>query len=218
MRVTGIWPLFDLQIQSPRLTLRYPSDDDLALVAEAATTGIHDPDTMPFYTPWSRAEPPALQHSVVQFAWSCRATLTPTNWHLPFVVFEDDRAIGVQDLFAQEFPTARTVETGSWLVRSAQGRGLGKEMRAAVLHLAFECLHAHEAYSASFDDNPASAAVSVANGYEPNGTVLLAREGRAARNLKWVLTRDRWAESRRDDIQVRGVTESLALLGADPDA
>jgi RimJ/RimL family protein N-acetyltransferase len=216
VNVTTVWPFFDLEITSPRLTLRYPNDDDLALVADAATTGIHDVDSMPFYMPWSRAEPPQLQRNIVQFAWSCRATLTPTNWHLPFVVFENDLAIGIQDLFAQEFPTTRAVETGSWLIQSAQGRGIGKEMRAAVLHLAFECLNAEEAYSASFEDNPASGAVSISNGYEPNGIVLLAREGRVARNLKWVLTRARWAETRRTDIQVSGVTDCLPLLGASP--
>jgi RimJ/RimL family protein N-acetyltransferase len=214
--VTGSWPLFDLRIDTPRVSLRYPEDDALELVAQAATTGIHDADAMPFYVPWSRAQPPALQRNILQFAWSRRASLRPTDWHLPFVVFDGEQAVGVQDLFAQAFPTARTVDTGSWLIRSAQGRGIGKEMRAAALHLAFEGLGAQEAYSASFADNPASAAVSVANGYEPNGAVVLEREGRAARNLKWVLTRDRWAASRRTDIVVTGLADCLTLLGLSP--
>jgi RimJ/RimL family protein N-acetyltransferase len=191
--VTGSWPLFDLRIDTPRVSLRYPDDDALELVAQAATTGIHDADAMPFYVPWSRAQPPALQRNILQFAWSRRASLRPTDWHLPFVVFDGEQAVGVQDLFAQAFPTARTVDTGSWLIRSAQ-----------------------EAYSASFADNPASAAVSVANGYEPNGAVVLEREGRAARNLKWVLTRDRWAASRRTDIVVTGLADCLTLLGLSP--
>jgi RimJ/RimL family protein N-acetyltransferase len=216
--MTELWPLFDLRIESPRLTIRYPNDEDLALVAQAATTGIHKPDAMPFYIPWSRAEPPMLQRNIFQFAWSCRGSLAPTHWHLPLVVFEDGHAIGIQDLFAQEFPTTRAVETGSWLIQTAQGRGIGKEMRAAVLHLAFEGLSADEAYSASFEDNPASAAVSVANGYQPNGTVILAREGRPARNLKWSLTRERWLTRRRDDIHISGITQCLELLGADQDA
>jgi RimJ/RimL family protein N-acetyltransferase len=210
-----LWPLFDLRIETPRVTLRYPNDDDLVLVAEAAATGIHDPEAMPFYTPWSRAEPPALQRGVIQYAWSCRGSLAPTKWSLPLVVFADGEAIGIQDVFAEGFATTRTVETGSWLARSAQGRGVGKEMRAAVLHLAFEHLGAVEAHSASFEDNPASAAVSVANGYEANGSVILAREGRPARNLKWRLTRERWLASRRDDIAVHGIEPCLGLLGAE---
>jgi RimJ/RimL family protein N-acetyltransferase len=210
-----LWPLFDLRIDAPRVTLRYPNDEDLVLVAEVAATGIHDPDAMPFYTPWSRAEPPALQRGVLQHVWSCRGALAPRKWSLPLVVFADGEAVGIQDVFAQEFATSRTVETGSWLARSAQGRGLGKEMRAAVLHLAFEHMGAVEAYSASFEDNPASTAVSRANGYEPNGSLVLAREGRPARNLKWRLTRERWLSHRRDDITVRGIGPCLGLLGAE---
>jgi RimJ/RimL family protein N-acetyltransferase len=213
--MNDLWPLFDLRIETPRLTIRYPNDGELAQVAQAATTGIHEPESMPFYIPWSRAEPPMLQRNVLQFAWSCRGSLSPTSWQLPMVVFEGGRAIGIQDLFAKEFPTTRAVETGSWLIKAAQGRGIGKEMRAGVLHLAFEHLHADEAYSASFEDNPASAAVSVANGYQPNGTVILAREGRPARNLKWALTREQWLSRRRDDIRISGIAQCLELLGVD---
>lgn len=213
--MTDLWPFFDLRIECPQVTLRYPNDDDLALVARAATTGIHEPEAMPFYVPWSRAEPPMLQRNLLQFAWTCRGSLSPTSWHLPLVVFENDHAIGIQDLFATNFPTVRTVETGSWLITSAQGRGLGKEMRAAVLHLAFEHLAALEAYSGSFDDNPASAAVSVANGYEPNGTLILAREDQPARLLQWKLTRERWLTQRRDNIHVTGIAPCIELLSGE---
>ncbi len=144
--------------------------------------------------------------------WSRRASLSPGDWGLPFVVMDDAEPVGVQLLFAVQFPVTRSVETGSWLVQRAQGRGLGKEMRAAVLHFAFEGLDAVEAYSASFEDNPASQAVSRGNGYEANGTVLCAREGRPARNLKWILTRDRWLEARRDDIEIRGLEPCRPLL------
>jgi len=206
------WPLFDLRVRTPRVELRYPSDDDLVLIADLAAEGIHDPDTMPFYVPWSRAESPELERGVLQHMWSWRASLSPDDWGLPFVVVEEAELVGVQLLFAVQFPVTRSVETGSWLVQRAQGRGLGKEMRAAVLHFAFEGLDAVEAYSASFEDNPASQAVSRANGYEANGTVLLAREGRPARNLKWILTRDRWLEARRDDIEIRGLEPCRPLL------
>ena len=39
----------------------------------------------------------------------------------------------------------RTVGTGSWLGRPYQGRGIGKEMRGAVLALAFDGLGAEVA-------------------------------------------------------------------------
>jgi RimJ/RimL family protein N-acetyltransferase len=207
------WPLFGLRVRTPRLELRYPDDDDLASIAALAAQGIHDPDTMPFNVPWTRAESPALERGVVQFLWSRRGELSPDRWALPFLASEGSQAVGVQELSAQQFPVTRAVESGSWLVRSAHGRGIGREMRAAVLHLAFEGLGAVEAYSASFDDNPASEAVSRANGYEPNGSTLFPREGTPARSNQWVLTRERWLDRRRDDIELRGLDACRELLG-----
>jgi RimJ/RimL family protein N-acetyltransferase len=209
-----LWPFFDLVVETPRVRLRYPSDDDLEALAEVAASGIHDPDAMPFSVPWSRVEPPALERNILQFVWRCRAELTPRSWQMPLVVVEGGAVVGCQDVFATDFPTARVVETGSWLGRSAQGRGIGTEMRAAVLHLAFERLGAREAHSASFADNPASAAVSAANGYEPNGTVFVDREGAPVRQDRRRLTRERWEARRRDDIHVSGIDGCLALLGA----
>jgi RimJ/RimL family protein N-acetyltransferase len=210
------WPFFDLSVSTPRVTLRYPDDDDLASIADLAAEGIHEPDAMPFYEPWTRATSPELEREVLQHTWSRRASLSPASWELSFLVLEDGEPVGVQALFATHFSITRAVDTGSWLVRRAQGRGLGKEMRAAVLHLAFEGLDAAEAYSASFEDNPASQAVSRANGYEANGAVLHAREGRAARNIKWILTRDRWHDSKRDDIEIRGLEPCRPLLDPRP--
>jgi hypothetical protein len=48
----------------------------------------------------------------------------------------DGAPIGIQSLSATGFAVDRTVETGSWLGAASQGRGLGAEMRAAVLELA----------------------------------------------------------------------------------
>jgi RimJ/RimL family protein N-acetyltransferase len=61
-----------------------------------------------------------------------------------------------------------TVGTFSWLGPGYRGRGLGTEMRAAVLHLAFAGLGAREAASEAFTDNHASNRVSQALGYEPS--------------------------------------------------
>src|SRR3954464_654768 len=181
------WPLFDLRIRTPVIELRYANDDDLASLAALAAEGIHDPDTMPFYVPWSRAESPELERGVQQYFWSRRGTLSSEDWALPFVVCEHGRPVGVQELTSRQFAVTRTVETGSWLVQHAQGRGIGTEMRAAVLHFAFEGLHAVEAYSAAFEDNSRSAAVSRANGYEANGSERFAREGAPVRTMKWIL-------------------------------
>src|SRR5207253_465320 len=75
----------------------------------------------------------------------------------------------------------RTCPRRAWLAPGHRGRGIGKETRAAVLHLAFAGLEAREAESDVFTDNNASNRVSQALGYEPNGTTWDTRRGEVAR-------------------------------------
>ena len=49
------WPLFDLVVHTPRLTLRYLDDECAVAMAALAGRGIHDPAYMPFAMPWSDA-------------------------------------------------------------------------------------------------------------------------------------------------------------------
>ena len=131
------WPPFELRIRTPRLELRYPSDDDLGILVELASEPVHDPGFMPFTTPWTRAESPTREWNALRFWWQLRAGLDVDDWTLPFMVLDEGEPVGVQDLKGNRFPVTRSVLTGSWLVQRHQGRGVGKEMRAAVLHLAF---------------------------------------------------------------------------------
>ncbi|MFJ9098041.1 GNAT family N-acetyltransferase [Streptomyces sp. NPDC102405] len=57
----------------------------------------------------------------------------------------------------------------SWLGARFQRQGIGTEMRAAVLHLAFVGLNALEAMSGAFEDNASSFTVSMKHGYELDG-------------------------------------------------
>jgi RimJ/RimL family protein N-acetyltransferase len=77
--------------------------------------------------------------------------------------------VGVQDLTAHSFATQRSIGTGSWLGRDVQGHGLGTEMRAAALALAFDGLGTVEAHSGYIEGNAASARVSERLGYLANG-------------------------------------------------
>lgn len=208
------WPLFDLRIKTPRLELRYPSDPDLEALAEVAGEQIHDPGLMPFSTPWTRVDPPQRQQNALRFWWRLRATLTSEDWTLPFMVLEDGEPVGQQDLRGVRFPATRSVVTGSWLAQRHQGRGIGKEMRAAVLHFAFEGLRAVEAHTSAFDDNPRSLGVTRALGYAPNGSQIDEREGIGVRHQRFVLTRQAWEERRRTDIEIQGLEPCLELLGA----
>ncbi|MEY2566039.1 MAG: hypothetical protein QOE35_568 [Actinomycetota bacterium] len=205
------WPLFDLQIRTPRLELR-PIDDELAVeLAGVVSSGIHDPDTMPFTVPWTDLEPPRLQRNALQYWWHLRAEWKPDKWSLPMAVVSEGRAVGVQDLLAERFPTLRTVNTGSWLGRAHQGQGIGKEMRAAVLHLAFDGLGALMAYSGAYEDNAASLGVSRALGYEENGDVIAVRRDESARLINLKLPRERW--QRRGDITIENLEPCLGMFG-----
>jgi hypothetical protein len=48
--------------------------------------------------------------------------------------------VGSQGIGGRDFAVLREVHTGSWLGLRYQGQGIGTQMRAAVLHLAFEGL------------------------------------------------------------------------------
>jgi RimJ/RimL family protein N-acetyltransferase len=207
------WPLFDLALVTPRLVLRPPTDDDFPALLDAIDAGIHDPATMPFRVPWTDAEPAARRRSALQHWWSVRATFTVDAWHVPFAVFRDGEAIGFQGVMAASFPTLRTVSTGSWLTKAAQGHGIGREMRAAVLTFAFDTLRAEVALSGAFSDNLASLAVSRALGYEPNGVHRVAPRGTVAEMHDLRLTRERWMRTRPQlDVEVRGFDACRAMF------
>src|SRR4051812_29829374 len=128
------WPLFDLAVRTPRLTLRYPSDEVLFELAGAAAKGVHDPAYMPFLQPWTRVAPPELERSALKHWWSARSSWSPTDWTCELAVVVDGRAVGVQSLMGRGFAVTRSVTTASWIGLEHQGRGIGSEMRAAALH------------------------------------------------------------------------------------
>jgi RimJ/RimL family protein N-acetyltransferase len=206
-----LWPLFGLRVRTPRLELRPPADDEVVALAEVAAAGVHPADVMPFEVPWTALPSPDLERGVLQYYWRSRGEWNPERWTLDFAVFLDGRPIGAQGLRASSFPTTRAFNTGSWLGRVFQGRGFGKEMRAAVLHLAFEGLGAVEAHSGAWEDNPASLAVSRALGYQPNGQRIEVRKGRPCRML--LLRLDRTAWQPRSGISVEGLSPCLPLFG-----
>jgi RimJ/RimL family protein N-acetyltransferase len=206
------WPLFDLVVRTPRLELREPTDADLEGLLELVAAGIHDPAEMPFSVPWTDATPPALQRTSLQHWWHKRADWRPGNWDFTGAVFVDGRPAGVQNAFAQDFAARRVVKTGSWLGREFQGRGLGTEMRAAILHLVFAGLDARVAYSGAWHDNVRSMRVSQSFGYEENGVTIELRRGRPDRMINLRLERERWEPRRRHDIAIEGLDACLPFF------
>lgn len=208
------WPILDLRVSTPRLELRLPDDNELIALARLVEAEIDLPDYMPFATSWNDARPPELGRKFMQWHWRTRARWSPRSWELHFVALEGGRMVGGQDLEADDFSVLRTVRGGVWVGRSSRGRGLAREMREAVLHLAFAGLGAHAARAMTFDDNRAVLAVLSGLGYVANGSDPGVRRGAPGRYLRFQLDRAGWERIRRDDIAIEGLEPCLPLLGA----
>jgi RimJ/RimL family protein N-acetyltransferase len=208
----SFWPLFDLVVRTPRLELRLPREEEFAALFALADRGIHDPGTMPFFVPWTDLEPAQRARESARWLWGHRANWSPDKWTFTAAAFVDGEPIGMQDVGAEHFRAVRSVETGSWLGRAHQGQGLGREMREAILHLAFAGLGAEEALSGAFDDNVASLATSHAVGYQENGEARGHRRDGSARTIRFRLGRDTWEHRRRDDIEIAGLEGCLDMF------
>jgi RimJ/RimL family protein N-acetyltransferase len=204
--------LFDLVVRTPRLELRLTRDEDLAAIVELVDGGIHDPGSMPFFVPWTDVEPARRAREAAQWLWGHRANWSPDKWTFTAGVFAAGRPVGIQDIGAENFRAVRSVETGSWLGRAHQGQGYGREMREAILHLAFAGLGAEEALSGAFEDNAASLATSRAIGYEENGEARGKRRDGSGRTIRFRLSREAWEAHRRDDIEIAGLDECLDMF------
>jgi RimJ/RimL family protein N-acetyltransferase len=209
-----IWPFFDLRVVTPRLELVAIDDQVGTELAQLAARGIHDPDFMPFAFEWTDAQSPQLERNTLQYYWRTRAAMTPEQWSLDLAVKVDGQIAGTTGLITQRFAASRVFETGSWLGREFQGRGLGKEMRVATLQLGFEGFGGRLATTTAFADNGPSLGVTRSLGYESNGEAVKVRRGEAARSLQFTMARESFdARLRRDDIELNGVEACLPLLG-----
>ncbi len=222
-RLESLWPAAGVRVRSGDLELRWIDDPLLVELAELAGRGIHPPDAMPFEHPWTRGTPAEIARSVMAYQWSARAQVSPERFVLELAVIDGGVAVGIQGLVADDWAVLRRVRTGSWLGRTHQGRGIGTRMRILALHLAFAGLGAAEAKTGAFADNPASNAVTRRVGYDTEGTVRVAREGRAVEHLNYGMTRDRWLALRESHaallgapVDLRGVDAFRAQIGTAP--
>lgn len=208
------WPFFDLVVRTPRLELR-PIDDEIAVrLAPIADATMFPDGESQFMLDWLSPPSPEKERSSLQFWWRNRAELSPEHWFLNMAVLVEGEPAGAQDVQADHFPVRRSVTTGSWLATPFQGRGLGSEMRQAVLTLAFEGLGALEAHSSAFEANTRSIAVSRRVGYEENGRELSLRRGKErATHINFRITAERFAALGRDDIEIEGLGPCLEVLG-----
>jgi RimJ/RimL family protein N-acetyltransferase len=208
----SFWPLFGLAVRTPRLEIRLPREDEFGDLMSVIAAGIHDPATMPFTHPFTDQPLPARDRESAQWWWRQRAEWSADKWNFTGAVFVDGQPVGVQDMNAERFAVLRSVQTGSWLGRVHQGQGLGKEMRQAILHLAFAGLGAEEAHSGAFFDNEPSLGTSRSVGYQPNGESLALRRDAAARIVNLRIDRAAWEQRRRDDIEIIGLEGCLDMF------
>lgn len=207
------WPLFDLEIRTPTLTLRYLDDELIAELLDVARRGVHDPAVMPFTIPWTDLPSPQMEQEAMRFYARTRAEVRAAAWNLQFAVIVDGEIVGACDLSAESFPELRQFTTGSWLGREFQGRGLGKEFRQAALALGFDGLGAEYALTGMWHDNAASKGVTTSLGYDYEGRRRALRRGVADEMLCYRMARARWETIRRDDIELVGVDRAREFLG-----
>jgi len=182
-------PLLSLRITAGPIELRGITDDLLGPLADLAAEGISSPGGSPFLAPWRTEPPENLPRFVAQYYWHLRAEFSPDRWTAPLAVLCDGEPAGVQELFGDKYLVKRTTETGSWLARRFQGRGIGTATRQVIAAFAFDHLDARHVTSAAFADNVASVSVSRKVGYTENGVDIWAREGKPVPHQRFLLSR-----------------------------
>ena len=209
----SVKPLYGLRLRTPRLELRLGSRDELVELGQLAREGIHPPAEMPFEVPWTdRSEEPTFVEDFVAYHEETLRRWRPEEWSLNLLAFHHGRPVGSQSVRAEAFGEAREVHTGAWLGLAFQRQGLGTEMRAAVLELAFRGLGAQTATSGSILDNESSKRVSEKLGYTVVGTGKIAPRGKPVSKHDLRLEREEWRCP--FDIGLEGVEPCLPLFRA----
>ena len=212
MGVRSDWPLFDLRIEAADLELRVMTESDLQFVSDFLPD---DVEIDPTYNTYPGAgERMRRSLSVHQGYWKSFGTWSPEAWRLGFVVVNQGRLIGFQELEGNDFLRLRTVDSSSFLIPEFRGLGLGKQMREAVLTLAFGLLAAEAAITEAWRDNYASLGVSRSLGYRPNGERMHRRGQGADVMIHLRLVRSDWiAQGRGDQVKISGFDACRPLFG-----
>lgn len=210
----NIFAPFGLQVITPKLTLAVATDEHLAQLAAHVHAGHAMSSPLPYDDPISFYEddPDIRVRKWLEAAWRNRGSFSSESWRLSFAVIVDGKPIGMQDVISSRFSTLGTLASFSWLSAVERRKGLGREMRSAILQLAFAGLNATEAHSDAFVDNVGSNRVSESLGYERNGMDWDTRRGTPAQLQRWRIDRAQWEKVRRDDIEIVGLEPVKAAL------
>ncbi len=210
--MTDVAPLYELRVRTPRLELRLGTHEELVELGRLAERGTHAPEEMPFAVAWTdRIGEPDFLDGFVEYHESHLRDWSPEHWELGLLVWERGTLAGTQGIFAKSFAKTRHVGTGSWLGREFQGRGIGTEMRAAVLELAFLGLGAAETESDWLAGNEASRRVSEKLGYVELGVGSLSPRGIPVPAHDVRITREAWVCPM--EVAIEGLEPCLPLFG-----
>jgi GNAT superfamily N-acetyltransferase len=119
----------------------------------------------------------------------------------------------VHGISAPDFAIRREVSSGSWLGQAYHRQGIGTQMRAAILHLAFAGLGAGHAVSSAAEYNAASLGVSRRLGYRHDGTEIHAIRNAPVAIRRLRLDRASWQAARCVPVQITGLEPCLHDFG-----
>lgn len=211
--LVAIWPVHGLRLRTPDLELRPVTESDLP---ELCRIFPDDVDLDPAATRYAAIDLRANREVVLaQSYWRQLGLWSPHHWALPFAVRQAGELIGVQTIEGPDWTSERTVDSSSWLTPAARGRGLGQQMRAAILELAFTHLGARMAITSAVVTNTASLGVSRALGYAETHLSVLGHSDKTLQHLR--LAAGAWSASGRGTtIRVEGVGSTLPFFGLGP--
>ncbi|HEY0240360.1 MAG TPA: GNAT family N-acetyltransferase [Friedmanniella sp.] len=208
---TDLWPPSGLVVSSGDLTLTPIIDDDLPGLVDLVLSGVHEPERLPFLTPWTRTPPDSMPAMFAGYHWSQRAAFAADHVSVDLAVRRAGELVGTQGFAGGPYAITRTAETGSWLAQRFQGQGIGTRMRQAVCTFLFDHLGAAEVKSAAWVDNPASLAVSRNVGYREGDLARKVREGALVLERRLVLRPEDLV--RGDPVEVSGAEPLRTFLG-----
>ena len=195
------WPLFDLAVRTPRLELRLPTDAELLPLIDVARAGIHDPEVMPFYEPWTDVEGEAFDRALLAFHWSSRTRLAPDDWALVLGIFVDGAFAGEINLNSIHRGAFQSAYIGYWIDERVAGNGYMPESVVLVLRFGFEQLGLHRMQIAIIPRNANSRRVVDKLGLREEGVALryLEINGEWEDHVRYAITSEEW-ETRRDEL------------------
>ena len=210
-RLVEIFPPLGLRVTSGPLELRGIGEQEVLALLEVVKGGVHAPEAMPFAFPWTDATDADLPLNYLQWWWRGMATWATDAWSLDLCALWNGDVVGVQGVATRDFLTLRFGETGSWLGRRFQGRGIGTAMRQAMCALLFDHLDFEFVTSAAFTDNPASLRVSEKLGYKDNGRSWQTRRGDSSTTRRLLLIKEDFVPG--PAIEVEGVEAVRTFIG-----